>query len=150
MRDYVKLLDWLRSSQNACYIYGCDECPADCENHEGDIFKDAADAIEELLGQHEADEKEIEWLKKCVQDLPKPPRWISVENPPKDDRNIFICYGQPDFKAPCIGHYDPVMKRFYEDRNWFASPIYDAMFWCEMPELPLPEPPKEVLPNGEV
>lgn len=51
MRDYVKLLDWLRSSQNACYIYGCDECPADCENHEGDIFKDAADAIEELKDQ---------------------------------------------------------------------------------------------------
>ena len=72
------------------------------------------------------------------------PKWISVEEPPENDRNIFICHGSADFKAPCIGHYDPGMRLFYEDKNWFASPIYDAMFWCEMPKLPLPEPPKEV------
>ena len=62
MRDYVKLLDWLRSSQNACYIYGCDECPADCENHEGDIFKDAADAIEELVARNQEQEYVIRLL----------------------------------------------------------------------------------------
>ena len=75
--------------------------------------------------------------------LGETPEWISVEKPPENDRNIFICHGSADFKAPCIGYYDPDMKLFYEDKNWFASPIYDAMFWCEMPELPVPEPPKE-------
>jgi hypothetical protein len=70
-------------------------------------------------------------------------RWISVNKPPDTERNVFICHGTPSFKAPCIGHYDHTMKRFYEDKNWFASPIYDAMYWLEMPRLPLPEPPKE-------
>ena len=65
MRDYVKLLDWLRSSQNACFLYGCDECPADCENHEGDIFKDAADAIEELVAMRNVLKSRLAQLKKA-------------------------------------------------------------------------------------
>lgn len=68
-------------------------------------------------------------------------RWISASTPPDTERNVFICHGSPDFKAPCIGHYDHGRKMFYEDKNWFASPIFDAMYWCEMPRLP--EPPKE-------
>lgn len=106
-----------------------------------DNLKQATDAIEELQKRVEleyqsgfADGQRAANRKKN--------KWIGVDEPPKDDRNIFICHGSADFKAPCIGHYDPGMKLFYEDKNWFASPIYDAMFWCEMPKLPLPEPPE--------
>ena len=63
--------------------------------------------------------------------------WNPAEKPPEDERNIFLCYGSPDFKACCIGHYEEYNKTYYEDRNWFASPIYDVMYWCEMPKLPL-------------
>ena len=113
MRDYAEQVKRLRNQAKLERYY----------HGSGKICDDAADAIEELLA--------------------KVTRWISVEEPPDNGRNIFICHGSADFKAPCIGHYEPNMKRFYEDKNWFASPIYDAMYWCEMPELPLPEPPKE-------
>lgn len=43
------------------------------------LINRSADAIEELSRVHEADAKEIEWLKMCVRDLPKPPKWIPVE-----------------------------------------------------------------------
>lgn len=63
--------------------------------------------------------------------------WNSADNPPDSERNIFICHGSSDFKAPCIGHYDLGMKMYYEDKNWFASPMFDAMYWCEMPRVPV-------------
>ena len=116
MRDYEQTIRELRDSQ---YVYHYSR------DYLKNMMDDAADAIEELSGKAGRF------------------KWISVEEPPDNDRNIFICHGSVDFKAPCIGHYDPGVKMFYEDKNWFASPIYDAMFWCEMPKLPLLEPPKE-------
>lgn len=134
MRDYDELVKALR----ACQSDYCHRCGY---NHNGCVDKllpDAADAIEELQVQING------WIEQERKSLLKSvPCWISVEEPPNNDRNIFICHGSVDFKAPCIGHYDPGMKLFYEDVNWVSSPIYDAMFWCEMPKLPLPVPPKE-------
>jgi hypothetical protein len=127
MRDYdeqVKLVKTLRycADHPICFSLKCPyrTTPHSCFDF---LKRDSADAIEELVAEV--------------------PHWISVEEPPDNGRNIFICHGSADFKAPCIGHYEPNMKQFYEDKNWFASPIYDAMYWCEMPELPLPSAPKE-------
>lgn len=63
--------------------------------------------------------------------------WNSAENPPDSERNIFICHGSNDFKTACIGHYGRDMKMYYEDKNWFAKPMFDAMYWCEMPMVPV-------------
>lgn len=123
MRDYEELVEALRLCVR---WYRADDALANAEQ--------AADAIEDLIAALTASNEVI---------AKSGDKWISVEEPPDNDRNIFICHGSTDFKAPCIGHYDPGMKMFYEDVNWVSSPIYDAMFWCEMPKLPLPEPPKE-------
>jgi len=117
MRDYVKLLDWLRSSQNACYIYGCDECPADCENHEGDIFKDAADAIEELVDAV--------------------PHWISVEErlPESGERVLIMFKPFEDDENISIGWLTKSGFDCYDDSVYFFRSV---THW-----MPLPEPPKE-------
>lgn len=100
------------------------------------LLTDAADAIEELQGQIDG------WIEQERKALIKSsPRWISVNEPPNDERNVFICYGRPDFKTVCIGYYDHTNKLFYEDRNWFATILYDPLFWCEMPKLPVEEQP---------
>ena len=62
--------------------------------------------------------------------------WIDCEEPPSTDRNVFIAYGTDDMKSVCIGHYEHGMKLWYEDKNFFAKPIYDAMYWCEIPQFP--------------
>ena len=68
---------------------------------------------------------------------PKRPRgeWVSCSEPPKDRRNVFLAHGTNDFKSCCIGHYEQGMG-WYEDRNFFAKPIYDCKYWCDIPELP--------------
>ena len=62
--------------------------------------------------------------------------WIPVSEPPKDGRNVFLAYGTNNFKSCCIGHYDHSVKIWYEDKNFFATPIYDCKYWCNTPELP--------------
>lgn len=68
---------------------------------------------------------------------PKRPKgeWVSCSEPPKDRRNVFLAHGTNDFKSCCIGHYEQGMG-WYEDRNFFAKPIYDCKYWCDIPELP--------------
>ena len=69
---------------------------------------------------------------------PKEPerKWIPCSEPPENEKNVFIAHGTKDFMACCIGHYDHDSGLWYEDRNWFARPIFDGMYWCEMPMLP--------------
>lgn len=62
--------------------------------------------------------------------------WKSCATPPPDGRNVFLAHGTEHFKSCCIGHYDHEMKLWYEDRNWFAKPIYDCEYWCDIPDLP--------------
>jgi len=62
--------------------------------------------------------------------------WIPCTQPPNDERNVFLARGTNDFKTCCIGHYDHEVGRWYEDRNWFASLVYDCKYWCDIPELP--------------
>ena len=62
--------------------------------------------------------------------------WIDCKEPPSTDRNVFIAYGTDDMKSVCIGHYRHDMKLWHEDRNFFTKPIYDAMYWCEIPQFP--------------
>ena len=116
MRDYVKLLDWLRSSQNACYIYGCDECPADCENHEGDIFKDAADAIEELVAAV--------------------PKWISVEDRLPHYLDHVLCVNK--FGIQMVGYLTDYKEGGFRCESGMDSCDY-ITHW-----MPLPALPKEV------
>lgn len=66
-------------------------------------------------------------------------RWIPCSEPPGDDENVFIAHGTENFMTCCIGHYDHESGLWYEDRNWFAKPIFDNMYWCEMPILPKTE-----------
>ena len=65
--------------------------------------------------------------------------WIPCSEIPDTDRNVFIARGTPTMKSCCIGHYEHDLKLWYEDKNWFASPIYDGMYWCEIPTLPTTE-----------
>lgn len=62
--------------------------------------------------------------------------WIDCKEPPSTDRNVFIAYGTDDMKSVCIGHYEHDMKMWYEDKNFFAKPLYDGMYWCEIPQFP--------------
>ena len=61
--------------------------------------------------------------------------WVPCTEPPEDRRNVFLAHGTNDFKSCCIGHYEQGMG-WYEDRNFFAKPIYDCKYWCDIPELP--------------
>lgn len=70
-------------------------------------------------------------------------QWIPCSEHPDTDRNVFIARGKTDLLSCCIGHYDHNAKLWYEDRNWFAKIMYDAMYWCEMPPLPKPWKGKE-------
>ena len=63
-------------------------------------------------------------------------QWIPCSEPPEDEKNVFIAYGAKDFMTCCIGHYDRDNGLWYEDRNWFARPIFDGAFWCEIPLMP--------------
>ena len=62
--------------------------------------------------------------------------WIDCKEPPSTDRNVFIAYGTDNMKSVCIGHYEHDMKMWYEDKNFFAKPLYDGMYWCEIPQFP--------------
>lgn len=63
-------------------------------------------------------------------------QWIPCSEPPEDDRSVFIAYGNEGLKSCCIGFYEPDDKCWREQKNFFASLIYDAKYWCDMPELP--------------
>ena len=63
-------------------------------------------------------------------------KWIPCSEPPDNAENVFIAHGSNNFMTCCIGHYGHDSGLWYEDRNWFARPIYDGMYWCEMPMLP--------------
>lgn len=96
------------------------------------------EAAIELLTMALEDDWEAGYAADRMMELPAVsiPQWQSADTPPDSERNIFICYGNPAFRSVCVGHYDHEMERFYEDRNFFAKPIYDAMYWCDMPRLP--------------
>ncbi len=68
--------------------------------------------------------------------LPSANQWIPCSEPPSTEKNVFICFGTAKFKSVCIGHYEPSMKMWYEDRKFFASPIYDALCYCDIPDIP--------------
>lgn len=77
------------------------------------------------------------WLSDCeVPSVTPPLKWNPQSEHPEDDRNVFVARGRNDFMSVCIGHYDHSLRRWYEDRNWFATPIYDPLYWCETPDLP--------------
>lgn len=63
-------------------------------------------------------------------------KWIPCTEPPADGRNVFLAHGTNNFKSCCIGHYEHRLKTWYEDKNFFAKPIYDCKYWCDIPELP--------------
>lgn len=85
--------------------------------------------------------RELIQFKKFVDGItpvePKRPQgeWVPCTEPPKDRRNVFLAHGTNDFKSCCIGHYEQGMG-WYEDRNFFAKPIYDCKCWCDIPDLP--------------
>ena len=74
-----------------------------------------------------------------VVDVEPERQWIPCsERLPDTDRNVFIARGHEGFMTACIGHYDHSNEMWYQDKNWFAELLYDAVFWCEMPTLPEP------------
>lgn len=78
------------------------------------------------------------------------PEWIPVSEIPDTDRNVFIARGTPTMKSCCIGHYEHDLKMWYEDKNFFASPIYDGMYWCEIPPLPEPYTETSDIPDTDI
>ena len=63
-------------------------------------------------------------------------RWVPCSVPPADDRSVFIAYGSAGLWSVCIGYYSRDDKCWREHKNFFASIIRDARYWCEIPELP--------------
>lgn len=63
-------------------------------------------------------------------------KWLKCSNKPDTGRNVFIIRGSDKLRSVTIGHYDKEMNLWYEDRNWFAKPMFDALYWCEIPPLP--------------
>ena len=116
--------------EEANYLYGDDE----------PYNRMAFDmAIEALKAQDTIDlyKQEIKDLEQFIKDnYQNPYEWIPCSKPPKDRRNAFIAHGAKDMMSVCIGHWEEDMGLWYEDRNWFASPVYDALYWCDIPDLP--------------
>ena len=77
----------------------------------------------------------LEAIESAIEAL-KAQRWIPCSEPPEDDRSVFIAYGNEKLKSCCIGFYEPSDKCWREQRNFFATLIYGAKYWCDMPELP--------------
>lgn len=112
-----------------------------------DLIKreDAIKALCDSCGWKESqcDQDEGFWCESCAlirRDIPSADRpqgeWIDCKELPSTDRNVFIAYGTDNMKSVCIGHYEHDIKLWYEDKNFFAKPIYDAMYWCEIPQFP--------------
>ena len=121
MRDYAELVKALRVCGSA--PYDCSDCPIESDKCNGvmSLFSKAADAIEELLAAV--------------------PKWISVDERLPDVAEKVITYN---------GNF--------VSENWLctvASKVGKIKVWAYSEGfvthwMPLPEPPKEVLPNGEV
>lgn len=96
-----------------------------------------ADAIKALYKYSFVSKDVIEREIKAIPSADRPQgKWIDCKELPSTDRNVFIAYGTDNMKSVCIGHYEHNMKLWYEDKNFFATPIYDAMYWCEIPQFP--------------
>ena len=127
-----------------CNTFGgtCDGCPCyqggRCESPGLEVL--AADAIEALEAQHEADAKEIEWLKKCVAELPRPQKWIPVtERLPEEEKSVLVYIEADEYMQKVV--FSPKNQQFnnydslpYDERNTFN----EVTHW-----MPLPEPPEE-------
>ena len=125
MSDYIEREAFLEQYRS---LY-CSDCDGR-KNGKGKLVYEIGDAPCRACG--------IGDMLDAVEDFPAVavPQWQTADTLPDSERNIFICYGNPAFRSVCVGHYDHEMERFYEDRNFFAKPIYDAMYWCDMPRLP--------------
>ena len=91
----------------------------------------------DLSGEKIRADKLVEAFDMAIKALQARPQeeWIDCKEPPSTDRNVFIAYGTDNMNSVCIGHYRHDMKLWYEDRNFFTKPIYDAMYWCEIPQF---------------
>lgn len=99
------------------------------------LLRKAADIIEELSAAIETRDKEIEWLKICVNTLPRPQKWISIKDCfPKDYENVLTCSDHGNIH---IFHYSKTQKYPF-NINPKLSDYYPVAYW-----MPLPEPPKE-------
>lgn len=108
-----------------------------------EMFRNAPlETVEELMASGEVfdidlqEEIHREKEQSYMQGYEDARRWFPCTEPPKDGRNVFLAHGTNDFKSCCIGHYDQSMELWYEDSNFFARPIYDCKYWCDIPELP--------------
>lgn len=77
-------------------------------------------------------------VRKAFGALETEPQWIPCSEVPDSEKNVFIARGTEKFKSVCVGHYEPSMNLWYEDKNWFASPIYDALYYTDIPDFPEP------------
>ena len=83
------------------------------------------------MRSRESYEREIEWLKKCLDDLPHPPVWISVEQrlPPLTCK--VLTYGPRGSIRIC--NFYKLCKDFVDNK----SEVCAVTHW-----MPLPDPPK--------
>jgi len=138
MRDYENTAKALRCCRLTS-ARGCAECPFSLNSNEkcANLLPDAADAIEELLAAV---------LK-----------WISVEDePPKENGRYLVRYKRDvNLGDEETVHEDEIrIMRFFVDDGWRYPIICNDHVRLVNEEvthwMPLPAPPKEVLPNGDV
>ena len=120
MRDYAELIKRLRKCEANCSIFDCENCAGnDCEAYESIVFKDAADAIEELLAAV--------------------PRWISVEERlPKTGKLVLLCINCEQ-ASPHTGFLTADGEFWHDVIGDMSRSKWKVTHW-----MPLPAPPKEV------
>lgn len=120
---------------------------APCDGHgdqaEYDFWKRVFDYIESIPAppvDYEAEievrDKEIEWLKLCVNTLPRPQNWISVKDRfPEDYEDVLTCSDHGNIHIFNYSH----TQKYPFNINPRLSNYYPVAYW-----MPLPEPPKDL------
>lgn len=136
---YDDLIDRLRISAEG--VRSCDECDGEC--YGGDcIFKEAADAIEELSA-HKDIARDIATIienEKDMRVIANNPRWIPVDDELPKKAGEYLVFACDRFKNLGREHY--IELCYWYGETWIMRPYMEGFakitHW-----MPLPEPPKE-------
>ena len=130
MRDYEILR---KALMDAWRDQDCNECVLLCEDEAPCYFKQAADAIEELLAEKAKIENSGKLLAAAFERLKsKVPTWISVEERlPEPRKKVLAC--------ACDDRHDYYKEVSFllPNGSWLGG--FEPTHW-----MPLPEPPKGV------
>lgn len=111
-----------------------------CTESDAVLIKEAADAIEELLGVIQRQKEMINAT--AYLPLYQKPKWISVEEKLPDFEGAVLCMRKSHIRVGLS--YQEILYFDYDDQ-WFKDMFSDFFVeeGCITHWMPLPEPPKE-------